>query len=103
MTPKISRISLLMVCNWVVFVLLYATEFFNAYIFKVVSVSISKLPFPMTIRSLLLVLWMIVPQTLIFTILNYYFFKIPTRKFVITQLLFASSVVLVLFIVFFLV
>lgn len=94
---KIPKVALLYILNWVLFVVFFSFNIFDALIFKTVSVSISKLPIADGISTILLTLWMIVPQTLILTAANKMYLQLPAKKFIITQIFFAVSVVLVLY------
>lgn len=94
---KIPKVALLYVLNWVLFVTFFSFHIFDALIFKAVSVSISKLPIADSISTILITLWMIVPQTLILAAINKIYLQLSSRKFLITQIFFAVSVVLVLY------
>lgn len=96
---KIPKIGLLYVLNWVLFVVFYALNIFDAVIFKTVSLSIAKLPFPETLRTILLTLWLTVPQSLILTAANKIYLKLPAKKFLLTQVIFAISVVMTVYII----
>lgn len=97
---KIPKILLLYIVNLLIFILLFASNFFNAFIFKAVSVSIAQLPFPEILRTVLLTFWMIVPQSLILATANKLYFRLAAKKFLLVQVLFAISIVLILLIVF---
>lgn len=96
---KIPKVALLYILNWVLFIIFYALDLFDAVIFKGVSLAIAQLPFPEILRTIILTLWIIVPQTLILTAANRTYLQLPTKKFLITQVLFAVSVVTVLYII----
>lgn len=93
---KISRIAVLYISNLLFFMLAFGMHFFDAFVFKSISIKIAQLPFHSLFTSLLITLWMLVPQTIIFFGINRMFLKIPTKKFFIGQLLFAVSIVLIL-------
>ena len=96
---KIPKVLLLYVLNWVLFIVFYALQVFDALIFKTVSISISQLPVVEVLRTIILVLWLIVPQTLVLTAANKTYLKLPVKKFILTQFIFGISVVLILYIV----
>jgi hypothetical protein len=96
---KIPKVLLLYVLNWVLFIVFYALQVFDALIFKTVSLSISQLPVVEVLRTIILVLWLIVPQTLVLTAANKTYLQLPAKKFILTQFIFGISVVLILYIV----
>ena len=96
---KIPKVLLLYVLNWVLFIVFYAFQVFDALILKSVSLSIAQLPIVEILRSSILVLWLIVPQTLILTAANKMYLQLPPKKFILTQFIFGISVVLILYIV----
>lgn len=94
---KHPKVLLLYVLNWVLFVIFFALDIFDAYIFQSLAQSITNLPISKTFITILVTLWMIVPQTLILTAANKMYLRLPVKKFLLTQLLFGVSVVLVLY------
>jgi hypothetical protein len=95
---KISKIATLFIINLVIFIILFAAHVFDAYVFKSVSIKISHLPISSLLKTLLITSWMVVPQSILLFGLNNVYLRIPNRKFLITQILFAVSIVVVLFI-----
>jgi len=93
---KIRPYILLLLFNWLIFIALFFTGFFHAFIFKVVAVRIANTPLPESIRTLILILWMSVPQTLFLSAINAKYFALTSKQFLIMQTLFASSVVVIL-------
>lgn len=93
---KISRYFLLFLLNFLIFSIFYFSNIFDAIVFKSVSKALSLVPSPAFIRSFLIVTWMIIPQTLALFAFNQWFSKIPTKKFMLLQSLFAIIIVLLL-------
>lgn len=93
---KFSKYFLLLLLNWLIFIVFYFLRLFDFMAFKAVSESLSSLPFPLIIRSILIVIWMIVPQTIALVGFNKMYLKIPTKQFIWNQLLFVCLLVLLL-------
>ncbi len=98
-SKKIPALGLLYILNLVIFILLFSLSIFDAYIFKFISLAIARIPFPEILRTILLTLWMIVPQTLLLLAVNKTYLRLSLQKFILTQVVFGVSIVLILYIV----